>query len=54
MSLRRALELAHASRLTVYDALFVAVAESYDAVLITADGKLARKARELGLTGEDT
>ncbi len=36
---------------TVYDALYLAVAEAYDAVLVTADSRLCEKAREGGLAG---
>ena len=45
----RASELAESGGTTVYDSLFLAVAENYDAVLFTADTKLARKAQELGV-----
>jgi predicted nucleic acid-binding protein len=40
--LPRAFVLAVRSGITVYDAMYVALAESEDAVLITADGGLAR------------
>ena len=46
---QRASELADSGGMTVYDSLFLAVAETYDAVLFTVDTKLARKAQELGV-----
>jgi predicted nucleic acid-binding protein len=41
--MRRAVEIAHTCDTTVYDAAFAALAESLDAVFVTADEKLARK-----------
>jgi predicted nucleic acid-binding protein len=46
---QRASELAENGGLTVYDSLFLAVAETYDAVLFTADALLKKKGRELGV-----
>jgi predicted nucleic acid-binding protein len=45
--LARAVELAEEQKLTVYDALFLALAEKYNAVLITADANLLRTAERL-------
>jgi predicted nucleic acid-binding protein len=41
----RALKLAHEYDITVYDAIFVALAEAWDADLVTADEKLLTKLR---------
>lgn len=41
--MRRAVEIAHTCDTTVYDAAFAALAESLNAVFVTADEKLARK-----------
>ncbi len=45
----RASELTESGGLTVYDSLFLAVAETYDAVLFTADTKLMAKPQDLGV-----
>ena len=45
--LGRAVALAEEQKLTVYDALFLALAEKYNAVLITADADLLRAAERL-------
>lgn len=45
----RALELAVAHGFSVYDASYLALAESRDVQMITADGKLYRRALEVGL-----
>lgn len=47
--LRRALELSARLGCTVYDALYVAVAEAVGAPLVTDDRKLVRKMRLAGL-----
>ena len=41
----RAVEIATESRCIIYDALFVALAESEDTVVVTADGKLLKALR---------
>jgi len=48
----RALELALEARITVYDALFIALAEHLGAPLVTADRRQAEAARRLGLEVE--
>ena len=45
----RALTLARAHRLTMYDAVYLAVAEAADAPLLTLDGRLDAAATVLGL-----
>jgi predicted nucleic acid-binding protein len=47
--LPRALELAGKYRLTVYDTLFLALAEEHGAVIFTADRKLLKTATDLRL-----
>lgn len=47
--LTRAIEIAYACEVTVYDAVFVACAESIDAVLITADERLVAACEPLSL-----
>jgi predicted nucleic acid-binding protein len=49
-SIEVAARLAVDFRLTVYDALFLALAKQRSCVLFTADAKLAKAARRLGLT----
>jgi predicted nucleic acid-binding protein len=48
-AVERGENLAMAHNLTVYDALFVALARQKRARLFTADAKVARVARDLGL-----
>lgn len=48
--IRRASALAREHKLTVYDALFLALAEEKNAKLITADQILQKAANKLGLT----
>jgi len=43
--MRRAMELARAARMTVHDAVYIALAEALQCDLVTADLKLARKAK---------
>lgn len=43
----RAAELAHEQKLTVYDALFLALAEKFNASLITADAQLLHAAERM-------
>ncbi|MFC1526665.1 type II toxin-antitoxin system VapC family toxin [Candidatus Latescibacterota bacterium] len=47
--LRSACDLAARCGLTVYDALFLALAQRHSAPLLTADGRLRRAAAELNL-----
>lgn len=47
--LPRAMELAHQCKITVYDALFLALAEEHATPLLTADDRLSRAARSLKL-----
>lgn len=47
--LTRAIEIAYECNVTVYDALFVASAESVDAVLVTADERLVTACEPLAL-----
>lgn len=47
--LPRAMDLAVAHKLTVYDAIFLSLAEGKGASLITADASLAKAARAMGL-----
>lgn len=47
--LSRALEIARKQRLTVYDALFLTLAEKYNSSLLTADVVLRKAARKLSL-----
>jgi hypothetical protein len=42
-AMRRAAEIAYACETTIYDAAFVALAESLSAIYITADERLARR-----------
>lgn len=49
--LHRAMTLARTHRLTVYDALFLAVAVARHATLHTGDADLRRAARKLGCAG---
>ncbi|MSP59890.1 MAG: PIN domain-containing protein [Myxococcales bacterium] len=49
--LPRAVALARTHRLTVYDALFLAVATARHATLYTADAKLRKAAKRLGALG---
>lgn len=46
---KQALEIAVALNITVYDALFVALADSEDATLVTADLRLLRRISESNL-----
>lgn len=48
--LPRAFELAETHGVTVYDALFLALAEKYEAIFVTADTDLLKVARALSLT----
>ncbi len=45
----RATELARIYKTTVYDALFLAIADQYGSILITADQKMKKVARQLEL-----
>ena len=47
--LPRAFELAQMHKLTVYDTLYLALAEEHGAVIFTADRKLLKAAAHLGL-----
>jgi len=47
--IKRALELALEYTITVYDALFLSLADENNAWLITADRLLAQAAKELGV-----
>jgi predicted nucleic acid-binding protein len=47
--LPRAFELARVHKLTVYDTLYLALAEEHGAVIFTADRKLLKAAAHLGL-----
>ncbi|MCX7002209.1 MAG: type II toxin-antitoxin system VapC family toxin [bacterium] len=47
--LARAMALAHEQALSVYDALFLALAEEFNVRLITADAKLLRAAERMHL-----
>lgn len=48
----RAAELARAHAITVYDALYLAVADQYGAILLTVDQKMSKVAGEMGLRTE--
>jgi predicted nucleic acid-binding protein len=48
--LPRAFELAGAHGVTVYDALFLSLAEKYEAILVTADDEMRKTARKMLLT----
>jgi predicted nucleic acid-binding protein len=47
--IREALRRALASRISVYDACYLVAADAFDAVLVTADRRLARAARKSAL-----
>lgn len=47
--LERAFEIAVQNRITVYDSLFIALAESKKAALVTSDRKQAEVAKALGI-----
>ena len=47
--LLRAFELARVHKLTVYDTLYLALAEEHGAVIFTGDSKLLKAATHLGL-----
>ena len=47
--LKPSCELAHTHRLTVYDALFLALAQRHSAKVISGDDKLLRAAGKMGL-----
>ncbi|MBK8575766.1 MAG: type II toxin-antitoxin system VapC family toxin [Elusimicrobia bacterium] len=50
--LRLSSDIAHRHHLTIYDSLFLALAEIHRAPLFTADDKLGRAAHQMGLTLE--
>lgn len=50
-AMRRAVSLAREGGITVYDATFVAVAETLGAALVTADEQLARRLHSLSYVG---
>jgi predicted nucleic acid-binding protein len=45
--MRRAIEIARTYDIAVYDAVFIALAESLGAILVTADERLAQRLNDL-------